>query len=213
MSNLGNKVEKLGAILSAHTLDSYYTTLTEKWAQSPLKGGLEVEKNPLLLHLRANSNLDDARRLMLVDALTYLPDDILVKVDRASMASGLETRAPFLDLQVVELVAALNTATLIDKKTGKAPLRTILENYLPHPLINRPKLGFGIPLGNWLRRPLKTWVEELIKPDTLRKQGFLEPARVHDLWDNHLSGMGSTEEQIWAIIVFQLWLEHNPRAH
>ena len=213
VSNLGNKIEKLGAILSADTLDSYYTTLTEKWTQSPLATGLDGNKNPLLFHLSANSNLDDARRLMLVDALTYLSGDILVKVDRASMASGLETRAPFLDLQVAEVAAKLSTATLMNKKTGKAPLRQILEGYLPDSLIDRPKLGFGIPLGHWLRGPLRTWVEELIDPNVLKKQGFLDPVLVHDIWNKHLAGMSSTEEQIWTVLVFQLWIEHNPKAH
>lgn len=175
--------------------------------------GLKVEKNPLLFHLSADSNLDDARRLMLVDALTYLPDDILVKVNRASMASGLETRASFLDLQVAEIASTLNTATLISQKTGKAPLRQILEGYVPDLLIDRPKLGFGIPLGHWLRGPLRTWVEELIDPDVLKKQGFLDPGPVHDIWNKHLAGMGSTEEQIWTVLVFQLWIEHNPKAH
>ena len=213
VSNLANKIEKLGAILSADTLDSYYMTLTEKWSQSPLVGGLEGEKNPRLFHLSVESNLDDARCLMLVDALTYLPDDVLVKVDRASMASGLETRAPFLDLQVAEIAATLNTTTLINKKTGKAPIRQILENYLPDSVINRPKLGFGIPLGHWLRGPLKTWAEELIDPDVLKRQGFLDPARVHEMWEKHKAGVGSTEEQMWTVLVFQLWLEHNPKAH
>lgn len=118
--------------------------------------GLEGEKNPLLFHPSANKNLDDVRRLMLVDALTYLPDDILVKVARESMASGLETRAPFRDLLVAEIAATLNTATLINKKTGKAPLREILEGYVPDSLIDRPKLGFGVPLGHWLRGSLNT---------------------------------------------------------
>ena len=213
VSNLGNKIEKLGAILSAEILDSYYMTLTEKWPQSPLMGGPEGEKHPLLAHLSAHSNLDDARRLMLVDALTYLPDDILVKVDRASMVFGLETRAPFLDPQVAEIAATLNTTTLINKKKGKAPLRQILEAYVPDPLINRPKLGFGIPLGHWLRGPLRTWVEELIDPDVLKKQGFLDPVLVSDIWNKHLAGMGNTEEQIWTVLVFQLWLENHPRAH
>lgn len=213
VSNLGNKIEKLGAILSADTLNSYYTTLTEKWPQSPLATGLDGNENPLLFHLSANSNLDDARRLMLVDALTYLPDDILVKVDRASMSSGLETRAPFLDLQVAEIAAKLFTTTLINKKTGKAPLRQILEGYVPDSLIDRPKLGFGIPLGHWLRGPLRTWVEELIDPDVLKKQGFLDSARVRGMWAKHLLGVGSTEEQIWTVLVFQLWLENNRKAH
>lgn len=213
VSNLGNKIEKLGAILSADNLDSYYMTLTEKWPKGPLMDGPKGEKNPLLFHLSADSNLDEARRLMLVDALTYLPDDILVKVDRASMASGLETRAPFLDLQVAEIAATLNTATLINGKEGKAPLRQILANYLPDSLINRPKLGFGIPLGHWLRGPLRTWVEELIAPNVLKKQGFLDPVLVREMWDKHLTGMGNTEEQMWAVLVFQLWLEHTPKAH
>ena len=211
--NVGSKIEKLGAILSADTLNSYYMTLTEKWTQSPLTDGPKGEKNPFLFHLSAHSNLDDARRLMLVDALTYLPDDILVKVDRASMASGLETRAPFLDLQVAEIAAKLSTPTLLDKKTGKAPLRQILENYLPDSLINRPKLGFGIPLGHWLRGPLKTWVEALIDPAVLKTQGFLDPILIDEIWANHQAGMGNTEEQLWAVLVFQLWLEHNPKAH
>jgi asparagine synthase (glutamine-hydrolysing) len=213
VSNLENKIEKLGAILSADTLDSYYATLTEKWRQSPLVGGLEGGKNPLLSYLNADLELDDARRLMLVDALTYLPDDILVKVDRASMAVGLETRAPFLDLRVAETAATLRTASLLNNKSGKAPLRQILEGYLPDTLINRPKLGFGIPLGHWLRGPLRAWVEELIDPDLLTQQGFLNPALVHDIWGKHLAGAGNTEEQVWAVLVFQLWLNHNPKAH
>ena len=213
VSNLGNKIEKIGEILLADTLDSYYMTLTEKWPQSPIIDGPKGEKTPLLFHLSADSKLDDARRLMLVDALTYLPDDILVKVDRASMASGLETRAPFLDLQVAEIAATLNTTTLIKKKSGKSPLRQILKNYLPDSLINRPKLGFGIPLGHWLRGPLKTWVEALIDPAVLKTQGFLDPILIDEIWANHQAGMGNTEEQLWAVLVFQLWLEHNPKAH
>jgi asparagine synthase (glutamine-hydrolysing) len=213
VANLENKFEKLSVVFSADSLSSYYATLTEKWPESPLVNHLSAAPHPLVATLPDINVLDDARRLMVMDALSYLPDDILVKVDRASMASGLETRAPFLDVKVAEAVAGLETSALIRRNNGKLPLRQILANYLPQTLIDRPKLGFGIPIGQWLRGPLRQWVEELLDPAVLRNQGFLNSDLVHHMWSNHLERTGRTEEPIWAIIVFQLWLKDNPQAH
>ena len=213
VANLENKLEKLSVVLSADSLSSYYATLTEKWPESPLVNNLPAAPHSLVGSFPEVTALDDARRLMVLDALSYLPDDILVKVDRASMASGLETRAPFLDVKVAEAVAGLETSALIRRNKGKLPLRQILVNYLPQTLIDRPKLGFGVPIGQWLRGPLRQWVEELLDPVVLRNQGFLNSELVHHMWSDHIKGTGGTEEQIWAVIVFQLWLKENPRAH
>ena len=145
--------------------------------------------------------------MMFLDMATYLPDDILVKVDRASMATSLETRVPFLDHRVVELALRIPVDQKIVGNRGKEILRKILYKYIPKKLIDRPKQGFGIPLGEWLRGPLREWAEDLISKERLSKEGFFEAEMVRERWNEHLSGKRNWEHSLWSVLMFQSWLE------
>jgi asparagine synthase (glutamine-hydrolysing) len=142
---------------------------------------------------------------MLADALNYLPADILVKVDRAAMAVGLETRAPFLDHRVAAVAWGLPLALKIRGSSGKWALRQLLHRYVPPDLVERPKAGFAMPIGAWLRGPLRLWAEGLLDPALLQSQGYLQSAPIQRLWRAHLAGADHTP-QLWTVLMWQAWL-------
>ena len=148
-----------------------------------------------------------AEQLMLADLYGYLPSDILVKVDRAAMAASLETRAPFLDHRVASLAWQLPTSLKLRDGVGKWALRQLLERYVPRHLIERPKAGFAVPIGPWLRGPLRSWADELLDPDLIRRQGFLRHEPVQRLWRAHLAGDDYTP-QLWTVLMWQAWSAH-----
>jgi asparagine synthase (glutamine-hydrolysing) len=148
-------------------------------------------------------------RMMYWDALTYLPDDILCKVDRASMAIGLETRIPFLDHRVAALAWRMPLSLKIRGNEGKWALRQILYQHVPRELIERPKAGFGIPIGQWLRGPLREWAEALLDERRLLREGYLSPAPIRATWAQHLSGRYDWTPRLWSVLMFQAWLEVN----
>ena len=143
---------------------------------------------------------------MRLDTVTYLPGDILVKVDRASMAFGLEVRAPFLDVRTVEFASALPMEMKVSGNSGKVILKRLLQQYMPRNLFERPKSGFAIPVGKWLRDPLRDWGEELLSKERLKEQGIFNEVLVRRMWDEHVSGRENNLTCIWGVLMFQSWM-------
>ena len=146
-------------------------------------------------------------QMMYVDTKTYLPDDILVKLDRASMGVSLEARVPILDHRIVEFAARLPMSMKIQNNQGKIILRNILYKYLPRDLINQQKKGFGIPIGQWIRGPLRDWAESLLNKKRLNEEGFFNPEPIRKKFEEHISGKENWEFHIWSVLMFQAWLE------
>jgi asparagine synthase (glutamine-hydrolysing) len=144
---------------------------------------------------------------MLMDVLTYLTDQILVKLDRAAMAVSLETRAPYLDHRVFELAWRMPLDLKIQQGVGKLILRRVLGRHLPLRLIDRPKMGFSVPMDRWLRGPLRDWAESLLDPARLASDGYLRAAPIRQKWADHVSGRRNWHLQLWDVLTFQAWLD------
>jgi asparagine synthase (glutamine-hydrolysing) len=166
------------------------------------------EREPGFRQQIADTNISNfSRYMMLADSISFLPDDILAKVDRVSMAVSLEVRAPFLDHRVFEFAARLPYAMKIRKGRGKWLLRRVVEQYLPKHLFERPKKGFSLPMGEWLRGPLREWAEDLLDPARLRSEGYFQADAVQTLWQEHISRQREVSHHIWAVLMFQSWLD------
>ena len=205
----GDKLHKLGQRLrNIRSLDDLYISMVSEWGGAGpivIGGG-----DPYNLVDNTSSwprMSDPAARMMALDAQTYLPDDILVKVDRASMAASLETRAPFLDPELIQFAWSLPTGMKLQDGKGKYLLRRLLDRYVPRDLVERPKMGFGIPLDEWLRGPLRDWVESLISEERLRNEGFFDPEPIRKVWQKHVRGEASYGYRLWSVLMFQSWLE------
>ena len=149
--------------------------------------------------------------MMYLDSMSYLPDDILVKVDRAAMAVSLESRVPFLDRRVIEFAWQLPLSMKLRNKQGKWLLRQVLNKYVPSHLIDRPKMGFGVPIDSWLRNELRDWAESLLDEQRLEREGFFNVMAVREQWAEHLSGRFNRCYSLWNILMFQAWLEDHPQ--
>lgn len=200
----GEKVHKLASVLQVDTARQFHARLSTQWRDSgALVLGGETSSRSGVEPL---PGLPVAAELMFLDSVTYLPDDILVKVDRAAMAFSLETRAPFLDHHVVEFAWRLPIAMKVRERQGKRILRRVLERYVPVALFDRPKMGFGVPLDDWLRGPLRDWASDLLSPERLQREGYLQPTLVTHKWQQHLSGRRNWQSQLWAVLMFEDWL-------
>jgi asparagine synthase (glutamine-hydrolysing) len=155
--------------------------------------------------LDGGNDVPDAVRMMYCDAVSYLPDDILAKVDRASMAVALETRVPFLDHRVAELAARIPLSMKVRDGRGKHVVRELLYGLVPRELMERPKSGFAIPVGQWIKGPLRSWAEDLLDPSLLRSQGWFDANAVQTRWRQHLTGQRDSSIAIWSILMFQSW--------
>ncbi|MEO7825530.1 MAG: asparagine synthase (glutamine-hydrolyzing), partial [Allosphingosinicella sp.] len=204
----GEKVHKAARGLASGSADELYQGLVSSWSDPAdiVLGGAE----PPTLGPETLARLDGlgtCERMMALDMLTYLPDDILAKVDRAAMSVSLETRVPLLDHRVVEYAWRLPLDLKLRGGETKWVLRQLLYRHVPRALIERPKMGFGIPIHAWLRGPLKGWAEELISERRLAGEGYFRPGPIRAAWDAHQSGRANMQYQLWAILMFQSWLE------
>ena len=208
--NLGDKLHKSAEMFTIESADDLYHRLISHWNDpaSLVIGGNEpptllTEKMPNLV------GCDDVQKMMVLDMLHYLPDDILTKVDRAAMSNSLETRAPYLDHRVVEFAWNLPQSLKLHNGETKWALRQVLYRYVPRALIERPKMGFSIPIDVWLRGPLKEWAEDLLNEARLKREGFFNYALVHQKWREHLSGRRNWQNHLWDVLMFQSWLNEN----
>lgn len=203
----GEKIHKLAGVLSAADQNAYHQGLLSLWDDPArvLTGaapGLCLPGD----HPAPATMERFAERAMYLDTRYYLPDDILVKVDRAAMGVSLEARAPFLDREVFRFAWSLPMAMKISGGRGKQVLRKVLDRYVPRALIDRPKQGFALPVGRWLRGELRDWGEALLAPDRLKAQGLFDPAAVRRCWDEHQAGRRNWDARLWVLLMAQAWL-------
>jgi len=208
LASPGEQLHKGALLLDADSGLALYRRLVSHW-----------EPRELVLHEGEPDGVSGpppelrglAEMMMALDAVTYLPDDILVKIDRAAMAVSLETRVPMLDHRVFEFAWRLPMHYKVRRGVGKWLLRRVLERYVPATLMERPKMGFAVPIDSWLRGPLREWAEALLSEPRLRREGFFEPAPIRRKWAEHLSGSRNWQYYLWDVLMFQAWLEHQRR--
>jgi asparagine synthase (glutamine-hydrolysing) len=208
LSNLGDKLHKAATVLTCNSVDQMYLGLVSHWHNPQAVVLNAVEPATALTDpLRRPELNDNVEQMMALDTVSYLPDDILVKVDRAAMASSLETRVPFLDHRVFEYAWSMSFDAKLNAGVSKWCLRELLFRYVPRALIERPKMGFAVPLDAWLRGPLKHWAGALLDKSRLQQEGFFDADIISDMWQQHLSGKHNWQYQLWDILMFQSWYE------
>jgi asparagine synthase (glutamine-hydrolysing) len=205
---LGDKLHKRVDMLASSSVDELYLGIVSH-QRNPADWVIGGQEPPThLTGLRPElGELSAVERMMALDTISYLPDDILVKVDRAAMGVSLESRVPFLDHRIVEFAWSLPLEYKLRDGQTKWPLRQVLYRHVPRELIDRPKMGFGVPLHDWLRGPLRDWVEDLLDEARLRREGYFHPAPIRQMWAEHLSGRRNWMAQLWNVLMFQAWLE------
>ena len=210
LPKFGEKVHKIASTLRAASREEVYRRIVDAW---PHNQPPAIRATPSSWFLTAAEKWPQTRDftewMMYADMHTFLVDDFLVKVDRATMAVGLEARPPLLDHRLVELAFRLRSDQKIREGTSKLPLRQILYQHVPKALVERPKQGFGVPLETWLRGPLREWAESLLDRRLLREQGFFDADSIWRLWDMHQSGKRNLQNALWSVLVFQSWMDTN----
>ena len=205
ISNPGNKIFKISYMINALSPENLYFLIVSQWlGELPLIKNYELKS--IINQTKDWPKLDNfTEKMMTIDTLTYLPDDILVKIDRAAMASSLETRIPFLDERIIDFSTMMNFQEKINNSGGKVILKKILSKYVPKYLFDRPKKGFGVPIEYWLRTSLRDWSENLLSKDSLSSSGLLDSKKIRELWKKHLNGENH-QAALWSILMFQDWL-------
>jgi len=199
-----SKVDKVSELLKTDTHGEFYRSFVSYWSDPArvVKGAVEP---PSLFEQPLEGSIFDI--MMKLDTVTYMPDDILVKVDRAAMAVSLETRVPLLDHRVYEFAWRLPFEYKVRGNTGKWLLRQVLHRHVPQALVERPKRGFSVPLASWLRGPLRDWAEALLDPTRLRQEGWFEPEPILQKWREHVSGHRDWSSRLWGVLMMQAWLD------
>ena len=209
-ANIGNKIHKTADVLSSESIrDLHLKLVSQIYNPSEWLKNSNEYKSKLNDDIVRFEELNSIESMMAYDLISYLPTDILTKVDRAAMSVSLETRIPFLDLDVIEFSASLPIEFKIRNGVSKWALREVLYRHVPKELIERPKMGFGVPLAEWLRGPLKDWAESLLDEKRLHQEGFFNVEFVRDKWLEHLNGNRNWSFQLWNVLMFQAWLENN----
>ncbi|AZO74465.1 MAG: asparagine synthase (glutamine-hydrolyzing) [Mesorhizobium sp.] len=209
---VGDKIHKAASVLSLRSLDDVYRRLCSHWEPADIVLGA-AEPPTMLTGLEPLPDLPgNVERMMYLDTMSYLPDDILVKVDRAAMAIGLETRVPLLDHRLVSFALSLPLSVLRTGGQTKWPLRQLLYRHVPQALVERPKMGFGVPIDAWLRGALRDWAEALLDERRLQEDGFFRSKPIRRAWSEHLSGHRNNQYLLWDVLMFQSWREAHQGA-
>ncbi len=220
-THFADKLHKAARLLGARSLMEMYGNLVQMWGDGVLQCHPErSEGSPADRTLSKgdpsampqDNTLSSSATLRLADFQTYLPDDILTKVDRASMAVSLEARVPLLDKNIVEFAWSLPDALLIQNGVGKLPLRGVLSHYVPDSLINRPKQGFSVPVEHWLRTDLRDWAEDLLSEQALQSLPY-NVAAIRTRWQQHLAGTHIWHHSLWHVLMLQAWLREDRKFH
>ena len=203
----GQRLHKLAGVLTATSIDEVYDAAASANSSSNrllvgVGGSTEVSER----WSDPGSARSAMEHAMLADTTMYLPDDLLTKVDRASMAVGLEVRVPMLDPELFKFAWSLHPDDRVHNGSVKWPLRQLARRLLPPEVVERPKRGFGVPIGPWLCGPLRAWAEELLDPSLLDDQGWFVPHEIQDQWRRHVEGREDLSSQIWPVLMFQAWL-------
>jgi len=208
-TNFGEKLHKSSNVLLSKSTTDLYENLITLWHNDNVLMNSQPDVSMIKSLLPELDGISSIEQMMIIDLLTYLPDDILCKVDRAGMGVSLETRMPFLDKKVIELAWRLPMAYKIRGNSSKWALREVLYRHVPKEMINRPKMGFGVPIDSWLRTSLRDWCESLLNEKRIKNDGHLNAKLIAVMWKEHLSGERNWHHQLWAVLMFNQWLDHN----
>jgi asparagine synthase (glutamine-hydrolysing) len=204
-SQIGDKMHKLSGILPSDSETELYRGLVSHWEPGDVVLGAREHKGVLWDPTIDRDFPTLMERMQFLDLVTYLPDDILTKVDRASMTVALEARVPLIDHRVVEFAWRLPSEMKVRGGTSKWLLRQVLYRHVPKAMVERPKMGFAIPLGDWLRGPLRSWADNLLAESRLRSAGYFDAAAVRRIWDEHVSGRANRQYMLWNVLMFEAW--------
>ena len=204
----GDRIHKGARVLCAKSPLNLYELLVSQWLEEE---DMVIGATHTVTNRGFGVQGEVVQVMMERDLLGYLPDDILTKVDRAAMSSSLETRIPMLDHRIVEFAWQLPLEYKLNNGIGKWVLREVLNEYVPKSLTERPKMGFGVPIADWLRGHLRDWAEELLSYERLQRDGIFRPEPIRKRWQEHLSGTRNWQDALWSVLMFQAWLQHSRR--